>query len=417
MTSGRVPESLMQDGLQPVWKTARRQLDRFGSERRGTVARPDLDPGAELALQTLLGRRSTKRLDLTELEAALVARNIGEDLCSALSRLGHGPCPEAAQRRAQRARSQSARSALSRAVAAWDKPWAAEWAESIVTAGLLGGLDGDEVDDLAGSVRRLLHRLDRVELPGASRTDLAADLFGSSHALDRGTRLASLVTHALRYRIGAPLEGRELWEASGILADRVSAPALTWAVPAAGDSPLVHAIRASARGALPLHISLLAMMSHPVTVPTGTPVLVVENPRLVEASAERRLRCGVVATNGNPTTAVTTLLRQLLDSGASAWYHGDFDAAGIAICRRMHQLGCKPWMMGASNYTAAVRLAEDDGVLLEPSTKKCGPTPWDPKLEATFDDRRLIIHEEFVLDSVLGAFSHMASPDRRSAPG
>ena len=154
-----------------------------------------------------------------------------------------------------------------------------------------------------------------------------------------------------------------------------------------------------------------------VTVPAGTPVLVVENPRLVEASAERRLRCGVVATNGNPATAVTALLRQLLDSGASAWYHGDFDAAGIAICRRMHQLGCKPWMMGASNYTAAVRLAEDDGVLLEPSTKKCGPTPWDPKLEATFDDRRLIIHEEFVLDSVLGAFSHMASPDRRSAPG
>ena len=409
MTSRRVPESLVQDGLQPVWKTARRQLDRFGSERRGTVARPGLDPGAELALQTLLGRRSTKRLDLTELEAALVARNIGEDLCSALSRLGHPPSAEAAQRRARRERSQRARAALSRTVASWDEPVAVEWAESIVSAGLLGGLDGDEVEVLVGSVRRLLHRLDHLKLPGASRTDLAADLFGSSHALDQGTRLASFVTHALRHRIGEPLEGRQLWEAAGILADRVSAPALTWAVPATGDSPLDQAVRASARGSLPLHISLLAMMSHPVTVPGGTSVLVVENPRLVEAAAERRLQRCVVATNGNPTTAVTTLLRQMQESGAHLWYHGDFDAAGIAICRRMHQLGCKPWMMDASNYENAISLARDNRVHLEHDTRGCGPTPWDPTLEAAFEDHRLIVHEEFVLDGVLDEFSGMAS--------
>ena len=409
MTSRRVPESLLQDGLQPVWKTARRQLDRFGPERRGTVARPGLDPGAELALQTLLGRRSTKRLDLTELAAALVARNIGEDLCSALSRLGHPPSAEAAQRRARRERSQRARAALSRTVASWDEPVAVEWAESIVTAGLLGGLDGDEVEVLAGSVRRLLHRLDHLELPGASRTDLAADLFGSSHALDQGTRLASFVTHALRHRIGEPLEGRQLWEAAGILADRVSAPALTWAVPATGDSPLDQAVRASARGSLPLHISLLAMMSHPVTVPGGTSVLVVENPRLVEAAAERRLQRCVVATNGNPTTAVTTLLRQMQESGAHLWYHGDFDAAGIAICRRMHQLGCKPWMMDASNYENAISLARDNRVHLEHDTRGCGPTPWDPRLEAAFEDHRLIVHEEFVLDGVLDECSGMAS--------
>ena len=409
MTSGRVPESLLQDGLQPVWKTARRQLDRFGPERRGTVARPDLDPGAELALQTLLGRRSTKRLDLTELEAALVARNIGEDLCSALSRLGHPPSAEAAQRRARRERSQRARAALTRTVASWDEPVAVEWAESIVSAGLLGGLDGDEVEFLVGSVRRLLHRLDHLELPGASRTDLAADLFGSSHALDQGTRLASFVTHALRHSIGEPLEGRQLWEAAGILADRVSAPALTWAVPATGDSPLDQAVRASARGSLPLHISLLAMMSHPVTVPGGTSVLVVENPRLVEAAAERRLQRCVVATNGNPTTAVTTLLRHMQESGAHLWYHGDFDAAGIAICRRMHQLGCKPWMMDASNYENAIRIADGNRVHLEHDTRGCGPTPWDPRLEAAFEDHRLIVHEEFVLDGVLDEFSGMAS--------
>ena len=196
-----------------------------------------------------------------------------------------------------------------------------------------------------------------LEPVGVSRTELAAELFGSSHALDQGTKLASFVSRALRYRLGVGLDGRELWEASGIQADRVSAPALTWAVPATGGSALDEAIRASARGRLPLHISLLAILRHPVEVPAGTPVLVVENPRLVEAAAERGLGCCVVAANGNPTTAVTTLVGQMQQSGARVWYHGDFDAAGIAICRRMHEMGCTPWMMDARHYEHAVRLA------------------------------------------------------------
>ena len=409
MTARPVPEPLQQDGLQPVWRTARQRLDRFGPERRGAIARPDLDPDADLALKTLLGARLTKRLDLAQLEAALVARHIGEDLSGALTRLGHPPSAEAARRRARRARSDSARAALRRAAACWDEPWAVEWADSIIGAGLLGGLDGSEVEGLARSVRRLLDRLEHVELPGASRTELAAELFGSSHALDQGTKLAGLASRALRHRIGEPIEGRELWEASGILADRVSAPVLTWRVPAAGDSPLDHAIRVSARGALPLHISLLAMRRHPVTVPRGTSVLVVENPRLVEAAAERNLLSCVVSSNGNPTTAVTTLLLQTQDSGARLWYHGDFDAPGIAICRRMHELGCQPWMMNAGDYEDAISLAVRNGVRLEQDTRRCGPTPWDPGLEAAFDDHRLIVHEEFVLNHVLGRFCPMAS--------
>ena len=242
----------------------------------------------------------------------------------------------------------------------------------------------------------------------ASRTELAAALFGSSHALDPGTRLASFVTRALRCRLGEPVEGRELWEASGIHPDRVSAPALTWAIPAEGESPLDLAIQAASGGGLPLHVSLLAMLRHPLAVPVGTPALVVENPRLVEAAAERGLDCCTVATNGNPTTAVIELLAQLRASGARLWYHGDFDAAGIAICRRMHDLGCRPWMMDAQDYQDAIGRAERGSVRLDRDTAGCGPTPWDPALEKVFDAQRLVVHEEFVLDEVLGEFRHMA---------
>ena len=442
MTLRAVPESLSRAGLQPVWAAARRHLDRQGSERRGAISRPSLDSGSVLALESLLGKRLAKRLDLAEVEAALAALGVGDNLGEALARLGHPPSSDASARRAARARSASARAALERAVEPWDEPWVVEWAGGVVRAGLLGGLGGGEVETLTTDVRRLLDRLDELELRrtigrgdrkavdpapcaspsgshsshrplepvGVSRTELAAELFGSSHALDQGTKLASFVSRALQYRLGVGLDGRELWEASGIQADRVSAPALTWAVPATGGSALDEAIRASARGRLPLHISLLAILRHPVEVPAGTTVLVVENPRLVEAAAERGLGCCVVAANGNPATAVTTLVGQMQRSGARVWYHGDFDAAGIAICRRMHEMGCTPWMMDALHYEQAVRLAGSSLVQLERSAKGCGPTPWDPGLEAAFNDRRLIVHEEFVLDGVLSEAARMATP-------
>lgn len=398
----------MQDGLQPLWTAARQKLDRFGPERRGTVVLPDLGPSGDLVLESLLGRRLASRLDLAELEAALTDREIGEDLCSALTRLGHPPSNEASQRRAARQRAAAARAALGLAVADWPEPWAAQWAAGLVSSGLLGGLDSKKVESLAADVRRLLDRLDQMEPVSASRTELAASLFGSSHALDQGTRLASFVRRTLRCRLGEPLGGRELWEASGIQPDRVSAPALAWAIPVTGNSPADRAIRAATDGGLPLHVSLLAMLRHPLQVPAGTPVLVVENPRLVEAAAERELDFCAIATNGNPTTAVTTLLQQLQESGARLWYHGDFDAAGIAICRRMHDIGCRPWRMDATDYQEAVSRAERDGVRLARDSKACGPTPWDSALEELFGTRRLIVHEEFVLDPVLDNFLQSA---------
>ena len=431
--TGNVPPSLLDPGLPPVWARVRRHLDKHGAQRRGTIALSDLDPAGELTLRSLLGRVN-KRLDLSQLETALVERGIGADLSEALTRLGHPPSPAAAQRRSDRARAAAAQTVLRDAAESWPESWAREWADGAIRAGLHGGLDRGEVEILVEDVRRLIDHLDRCDSPEAatkqyprpepdphgnpgqgepailcesrpaSRTELAAALFGSSHALDQGTRLASFVTRALRCRLGEPMVGRELWEASGIHPDRVSAPALTWAIPAEGESPLDLAVRAATDGGLPMHISLLAMLRHPLKVPVDTPVLVVENPRLVEAAAEGGLDCCAIATNGNPTTAVTTLVQQLQESGARLWYHGDLDAAGITICRRMYDLGCCPWMMDAQDYRDAISRAESGGVRLERDTKGCGATPWDRTLEEAFESRRLIVHEEFVLDEVLGSF-------------
>lgn len=395
-------------GLAELWSTARHRLDRFGPQRRGFVSTPALDPGSVLALESLLGRRPAKRLDLQELETALVERSIGSDLCDALTRLGHPPSAEATQRRSERARAQQARESLHSAVAGWDEPWAAAWCDAVSGAGLLREFDGDGAARLATDARRLLDHLDHAQRSASSRTELAASLFGSAHALDPGTRRASAVTHALRCRNG-PLDERELWEAAGILPDQVSAPALVWSLPVNGTSPLDLHIRFALHAGLPLHLSLFALKQHPIAVDAGTPVLVVENPRLVEAAAERSLPACVVSSNGNPSTAVTTLLRQLQQAEASLWYHGDFDSPGIAICRRMHEFGCSPWMMDARDYADAIKQAEESDVQLMADSKECGPTPWDPKLQAAFDHHRVVIHEEFVLDSVLNQFGRFSN--------
>ncbi len=403
MSSRPVPESLLSPGLGKVWSAARHRLDRYGPQRRGSIASPALDPASTLAMESLLGRRPAKRLDLQELEGALVARAIGSDLCDALTRLGHPPSDDAAQRRSDRARAQEARESLHCAIAAWDEPWAATWADAVVRAGLLRDFDGDSAARLATDVRRLLDHLGHPQPSASSRTEIAATLYGSAHALDAGTRRASAVTHALRLRNG-PLDERKLWEAAGILPDRVSAPALVWSLPVAGASVLDVQTRFALHAGLPIHISLFALQQHPISVDAGTPVLVVENPRLVEAAAERILPACVISSNGNPSTAVTTLLRQLQQAEASLWYHGDFDSPGIAICQRMHESGCSPWMMGARDYVDAIRQAKESDVQLMSDPKECGPTPWDPKLQAAFDHHRLIIHEEFVLDGVLNRF-------------
>lgn len=400
-----MPASLLEPSLSGLWTAARRRLDRDGDPAHATVARPTLDQGGMLALTSLLGRPPAARVRLAELETALVRRAVGTDLDDALMRLGHPPAAEAIRRRQRAARRADAHAGLARCVAAWPEVWATDWAEEVRRRGLVGDLDAAAAVGLIADVRRLL---DRVPAADVGRTELAARLYGSAHALDAGTRRVALIVLALRQVVGQ-LDGRELWEAAGIVPDRVSAPVLTWRLPTVGASPLDRQVRSATNGGLPVHVTLLALRRHPVTVPTASPVFVVENPRLVEAAVERQLSVCVVAGNGNPSTAVTELVSQLRSSGADLRYHGDFDAAGIAICARMHAAGVRPWRMTAAHYGAALAHAEASDLALDVDTRDCVDTPWDPELARAFRTDGRIVHEELLADELLAAMATVES--------
>ena len=401
-----LPDSLLDPRMRSVWTAARQRLDKGGPASRGRI-RPGLNPHSRLVIASLIGREPTKTVDLTNLEQALIDRGIGSNLDEALTRLGHPPSAVASRRRAEKARTIAVREAIKTQVSSWPEPWSDQWAKTVKSAGLLSTLDPQETTRLTCRVRTLLDHLNHNPSGLFSRTELAAHLYGSSHALDNNRKLFRFVEHALRLRIRrSDLHGRELFEHVGIEHCLVSAPVLTWAIPAIKDNPLGKQIHEANRGNLPLHINLYALRQNRVRVPPDTRVLVVENPRLVEAAAQRNLPACVIASNGNPTTAVTTLVSQLANSRARLWFHADFDQAGFMIGNLWYKNGHRPWMMTHTDYLNAVREAEKDGLDLPVDNKprSCGETPWDPKLRSAYQNRCLQIHEEFLADGVLTGF-------------
>lgn len=406
---GDTRPSLAADEMTPVWDAVRRRLERQGLDNRGRVRLPEVSPGARLTVQVLTGRRAASTVDLGALEQALRRLGIGRDLAEALAALGHPVSTAMAERRTERKAAAAARDAARAEVATWAEPWRDEWIDGVIRAGGLRGLDTPAAITLVRSVRAALDAIDDLAVDGADdprparpvgRVDLAARLFGSSHALDTGTRLEAATTRALELRQG-PADPRVLWERSGVHLDLTSGPALTWRLPLRPDSPLGTLTERANALRVPVHLTQFALHRHPVDTTAHADVLVVENPRIVEAAAQMDVPTPVVAANGNPSGAVRLLLDQLAASGARLRYHGDFDAAGLAICGRMAGIGLVPWRMTAADYETALDDARAAGVVLLDDPAPAPPTPWDPALAPAFDRHRLVVHEERLLPGLL----------------
>lgn len=395
-----VPPSLRSPELDLLWALVRERLEARGSDNRGRLRTPDLSSSARLALKALLDQPLGKTMHLAALEAGLVRLGVGDDLSGALAALGQPVSAERAKRRDDLAARQAARRAARAIVSLWPEPWAKEWIDEIIRAGILRGFDRARAEALLQQVRAVLDYLGQERPVPISRVDLGARVLGSAHALDTGTRIERAVARAIAHDIG-PADHRDLWAQAGVHLDLTSAPALTWSLPLAADCGLARLATAARDASVPLHLSRLALEAHPASVPKGASILVVENPRLVEAAAQKRTTMPLVSTNGQPSSTVLLLLTQLLANGAQLRYHGDFDTAGLAICARLMRLGLVPWRMGAGDYLAALENAATEGAPLPIESEAPGPTPWDPALRAVFDRERRVVHQERLLHQLI----------------
>lgn len=396
-----VPPSLRAPELDPLWARIRDRLERRSTGDRGRLALPALTSPAKLALKTLLGRPVGKTVDLAALETGLARLGIGDDLVSALAALGHDVSDVPGRRRAERAEREEAR-AVARAIACeWPESWAGEWIDEAIRVGVLRGFDREQAQLLLQQVRAVLDHLEQDRATPISRVDLAACVLGSAHALDTGTRVEAAVARALSFKMG-PADHRDLWTQAGVHFDLTSAPALAWRLPLTGE--LARVAIAAWNAGIPLHLSRLGLEAFPAAVPGGSRILVVENPRLVEAAAQSRAATPVISTNGWPSATVLLLLTQLRDAGAELCYHGDFDTAGLAICERLARLGLVPWRMCVADYLAALAAADVEGGTLPTEPHAPGATPWDPELQQVFDRERRIVHQERLVHQLI-AFS------------
>ncbi|MFK8082479.1 MAG: DUF2399 domain-containing protein [Granulosicoccus sp.] len=403
-----VPASLLHDDLVIIWQAARRQLERYGLARRGTVSMPRISDAARLRLSSLLSSSLTSRLDLALLEQALVAKGIGENLDQALDKLG---APASQQRLAERAvaqRRQVVRQCVDTLVKQWPETWATTWANWLFQSGQMMSENEASADALVSRVRAVLDRQAETDAVSIARNELAVSVCGSAHALDDGVLMERCARRALWHAVGERVaygDGRIVWNAAGIHTDRVSAPVLAWHLPLVVDSVLGRISTAANAAQVPIHLTTMALSNHAVVCDQREPVLLVENPRLVEAAAERQLSRCVIATNGQPSTAVMQLVLALLHQGVEVRQHADFDAAGIGICRRLAERGCTPWLMNAQDYQRALRTADKVGLDLPRNETLCGDTPWDPQLQHDMNAQSLVVHEELIVDELLDTAS------------
>lgn len=225
-----------------------------------------------------------------------------------------------------------------------------------------------------------------------SRSALAAETLGDSHALDAGAPVATVLKH-LHGMAGQA--DSELWRRLGVDCDATASTVLILNVRFASGA-LAEALNAYAEAGEPCRLTLKTLERG--LVPRRTDVFVCENPAIVDA-ASRRLGAAckpLICTEGQPSAACQRLLSALRSAGGAVHYHGDFDWGGIHIANFVyrHCEGFGPWRYTARDY--------EDLAGGFPLRGTPVAAAWDAGLRPAMTARGLGFHEESVLEVLLG---------------
>ncbi|MEV5748322.1 TIGR02679 family protein [Actinoallomurus sp. NPDC052308] len=414
---------LDQPALARLWDRLRDRLERNGLQVRGRLRLDGVTVAEREALALLTGRPyagGTVSIALADLDAQLRTGAAERGLVEVVAEL-RGPLTDRpAARDARRAAAEATWSAADHALRSHglaDANWPRPWLEEVRRAGTLARLAPDNARRLIVQAIDIMAVLtgpgaalgavasDVAGLPG--RGELAERVTGTAHGLDDGTLLSRIVLRALARVMEVPppqdaRTRRELWEAAGVAVDRVSTTVLTLGLAPLGDEPAVRLLRDRTRAGYETHLTLRDLTRVTWRLPPGTEVFVCENPRVVEAAADRGCVRPLVCASGNPTTTALTLLDALHAAGARLTYRGDFDWPGIAIANRViDRYAARPWRMRAADYEQHVATARDRGTPLLPLTGAPVDALWDPELTPAMTALGVAVQEESALELLL----------------
>lgn len=420
----QVPEWLTDPELQPSWMRIGARLERGGLLPEGYVVLTPTTPPQRRAVAALLGRASVParvRVDLALLDIRLRERTNLGGLVEVLPIVTGNALLDRPARRARELDAREAPLVLARDLV--PRPWTEDWVAGLRRTGVLTGRsDAEQVvraaavvlDEVAPAVPDGGHPSAWPDDPGAvprhvtSRVELAARLLGDAHALDRGGVLHHVVLRALAAAggVAVPATARgveELWAGAGVAPDLLSRTCLVWGLRLTGTGALVGRLGDAADVGDPMHVTEWDLRRAGSLAPArGTRVLVCENPRVLEAVAQRgRDDRAVVCTSGEPNLVVDRVLLDLAAAQVDMYYHGDFDWPGLAMANRaMTRYAARPWRMSAAHYVAAVSGSGPplQGPEVEPR--------WDRELGAAMRHHDRAVHEEVVLESLLAGLDH-----------
>ena len=277
----------------------------------------------------------------------------------------------------------------------------------ILTSGLLRRLSANQPQDahlLLGQAVSVMTRLQAR--PSMHLAELAAVAIGDAHALDRDRALGRFVLRLTGWNGDeGVLAWRAAWVSLGIQVDAVSASTLTLNLQALGDARLARVCESMLGEPVRLTARQLDRTETSFSVRDRT-VFVCENPTVVAAAASALgVHCPpLVCVDGRATTPSLLLLRQLERDGATMLYQGDGDWPGIAIAADLrHHVPLRSWRLTSQDLPLlGARIGPPlEGLRVE--------TPWDPPLADALTLRGSALHEEAVLDLLLGDMRAAAS--------
>ena len=457
--------------LSRIWRLIAQRLERDGLAARGQLPVSGLSRDEQRALSDLLGTRvlaTASRLDLPSLDRRLRER-AGPDLVAAAREMIGRDLVDLPARRSELALRREEPYAAYRAWreahthATWD--WLDEWFASLRRDGILGR-DPEPARLVTSALEVLWHRRAFLleALPGSRSDTLPDDPVPhprtDPHAFQAlpkrpddpvpdprtpiaRTELAAAVVRALDARAAAlgrrvqsadrddpdvapdrptDRDRRARWEELGVLTDRVSSTCLTLGLRVTPDHE-GERYAAYGRTGVVLHVTWRDLDAG-LSFEPGQDVLVCENPRVLEAAAERaevaertaragqQVRAapadqagqsgppitgnevGVVCTSGRPALVTMEVLARLGASGCRLRYHGDFDWAGIAMTNDLvTRFGVLPWRMSTADYATAPATLPLAGRQVD--------ALWDLDLAPAMAQRGLVVHEEALLPGLL----------------
>lgn len=277
------------------------------------------------------------------------------------------------------------------------------WLDELQTEGLLRRLSGGDLERAQHLLHVALVIIGRLPALGLPLTELAADVVGDSHALDNGAPLHTLLIRYLAKKSGAESwttteARRQLWAEVGILCDELSAPVLVLNLSGIPGSHTADALNLHALAGEPYRLSIRQLLRNPPQFQSGrnSKIFVCENPTVVSAAANSlgAKSAPLLCVEGQPKTAAILLLRALQMSGFAVHYHGDFDWGGIRIGNFLFQkFGFQPWRYSSVEYTAHEKGKRLVGAPVQ--------ALWDGELTPLMQSKKLAVHEEAVLSSLL----------------